>query len=82
MNLLDFKVGLEQPFFLIAGPCVVESEGLTLEIAANLKEISERLSINLIFKASFDKANRSSTESFRGPGIEAGLRALAEGSRL
>jgi len=81
MNLLDFKVGLEQPFFLIAGPCVVESEGLTLEIAANLKEISERLSINLIFKASFDKANRSSTESFRGPGIEAGLRALAEVKR-
>ncbi len=81
MKLLNFKVGLDQPFFLIAGPCVVESEALTLEIAANLKEISERLSINLIFKASFDKANRSSTESFRGPGIEAGLRALAEVKR-
>jgi len=81
MKLLDFKVGLDQPFFLIAGPCVVESEALTLEIASNLKEISEKLSINLIFKASFDKANRSSSESFRGPGIEAGLRALAEVKR-
>jgi 2-dehydro-3-deoxyphosphooctonate aldolase (KDO 8-P synthase) len=81
MKLLNFKAGLDQPFFLIAGPCVVESEALTLEIAAILKEISEKLSINLIFKASFDKANRSSSESYRGPGIEAGLRALAEVKR-
>ena len=81
MKLLNFKAGLDQPFFLIAGPCVVESEALTLEIAAILKEISEKLSINLIFKASFDKANRSSSESYRGPGIEAGLRALDEVKR-
>jgi 2-dehydro-3-deoxyphosphooctonate aldolase (KDO 8-P synthase) len=81
MKLLNFKAGLDQPFFLIAGPCVVESEALTLEIAAILKEISEKLSISLIFKASFDKANRSSSESYRGPGIEAGLRALDEVKR-
>jgi 2-dehydro-3-deoxyphosphooctonate aldolase (KDO 8-P synthase) len=81
MKLLNFKAGLDQPFFLIAGPCVVESEALTLEIAGILKEISEKLSINLIFKASFDKANRSSSESYRGPGIEAGLRALDEVKR-
>jgi len=78
MKLLNFNAGLDQPFFLIAGPCVVESESLTLEIAAKLKEITEKLSISLIFKASYDKANRSSGESYRGPGIEAGLRALAE----
>jgi len=81
MKLLDFQAGLDQPFFLIAGPCVVESEGLTLEIAAKLKEISSKLSINLIFKASFDKANRSSATSFRGPGMEEGLRVLAEVKR-
>ena len=81
MKLLDFQVGLDQPFFLIAGPCVVESEGLTLDIAAKLKEISESLSIKLIFKASFDKANRSSAKSFRGPGQEEGLRVLAEVKR-
>jgi len=78
MKLLDFQVGFDQPLFLIAGPCVVESEGLTLEIAAKLKEISESLSINLIFKASFDKANRSSLQSFRGLGTAEGLRILAE----
>ena len=78
MKLTNFQAGLDQPLFLIAGPCVVESEGLTLEIAAKLKEISERLSINLIFKASFDKANRSSVGSFRGPGQEEGLRILDE----
>ena len=81
MKLLDFQAGLDQPFFLIAGPCVVESEGLTLHIAQKLQEISEKLSINLIFKASFDKANRSSVDSFRGPGIEEGLRALSEVKR-
>jgi 2-dehydro-3-deoxyphosphooctonate aldolase (KDO 8-P synthase) len=78
MKLLDFQVGFDQPLFLIAGPCVVESEGLTLEIAAKLKDISESLSINLIFKASFDKANRSSLQSFRGLGTAEGLRILAE----
>jgi len=81
MKLLDFQAGLDQPFFLIAGPCVVEGEGLTLEIASKLKEISSKLSINLIFKASFDKANRSSGASFRGPGMEEGLRVLAEVKR-
>jgi len=81
MKLLDFQAGLDQPFFLIAGPCVVESEGLTLDIAQKLQEISEKLSINLIFKASFDKANRSSVGSFRGPGIEEGLRVLSEVKR-
>jgi len=78
MKLLDYQVGLDQPLFLIAGPCVVESEGLTLEIAAKLQEISERLSIPLIFKASYDKANRSSLQSFRGLGAAEGLRILAE----
>ncbi|NND35602.1 MAG: 3-deoxy-8-phosphooctulonate synthase [Gammaproteobacteria bacterium] len=81
MKLLDFQAGLDQPFFLIAGPCVVENEALTLEIARKLQEISESLSINLIFKASYDKANRSSVASFRGPGIEEGLRVLAEVKR-
>ena len=81
MKLLDFQAGLDHPLFLIAGPCVVETETLTLEIAAELKEISESLSIPLIFKASFDKANRSSADSYRGPGIEAGLRVLAEVKR-
>lgn len=81
MKLIDFQAGIDQPFFLIAGPCVVESEGLTLDIAGKLKEISESLSINMIFKASFDKANRSSVGSFRGPGVEEGLRVLAEVKR-
>lgn len=78
MRLFDFQVGLEHPLFLIAGPCVVESEALVLEVAGRLKEITDSLEIPFIFKASFDKANRSSMESFRGPGIEAGLRALQE----
>ncbi|MFQ5634466.1 MAG: 3-deoxy-8-phosphooctulonate synthase, partial [Gammaproteobacteria bacterium] len=78
MKLLDFEAGLEWPFFLIAGPCVVESQDMTLDIAGKLKDISKKLSIRLIFKASFDKANRSSVTSYRGPGLEQGLRALAE----
>ncbi|MGI9341683.1 MAG: 3-deoxy-8-phosphooctulonate synthase [Gammaproteobacteria bacterium] len=81
MKLLDFDAGIERPLFLIAGPCVVESEALTLDIASKLQEISEKISIPLIFKASFDKANRSSVSSFRGPGIEQGLHALAEVKR-
>ena len=81
MRLGDFQVGLDQPLFLIAGPCVVESEGLTIEVAGKLKEISEKLSIPLIFKASFDKANRSSVKSFRGPGVAEGLRVLSEVKR-
>src|SRR5690606_13121215 len=71
-------VGNDRPFFLIAGPCVVESEQLQLDAAGTLKEITGRLGIPFIFKSSFDKANRSSGRSFRGPGMEEGLRILAE----
>ncbi len=78
MRLLDFEVGMDQRLFLIAGPCVVEDEALTIEIAAKLKEITEKLDIKLIFKASFDKANRSSVSSYRGLGQAEGLRILAE----
>ena len=78
MKLTHFQAGLDQRLFLIAGPCVVESEQLTIDIAGKLKEISEKLSINLIFKASFDKANRSSVTGFRGPGHKDGLRILDE----
>jgi 2-dehydro-3-deoxyphosphooctonate aldolase (KDO 8-P synthase) len=81
MKLCGFEVGAQQPFFLIAGPCVVESEGLVLETAGRMKEITAALGIPYIFKASYDKANRSSAKSFRGPGIEAGLRILAEVKR-
>ena len=76
MNLDGHPIGLDHPLFLIAGPCVVESEGLTLDVAGRLKEITTRLAIPFIFKASFDKANRSSLSSFRGPGIEQGLKIL------
>jgi len=76
MNLCGFTVGLDQPFFLIAGPCVIESEQLQLDTAGTLKEITSRLGIPFIFKSSFDKANRTSGSSFRGPGMEAGLRIL------
>jgi 2-dehydro-3-deoxyphosphooctonate aldolase (KDO 8-P synthase) len=76
MQLLGREVGLDQPFFLIAGPCVVESEDLQLRTAERLKGITDRLGIHFIFKSSFDKANRSSDKSFRGPGLEEGLRVL------
>jgi 2-dehydro-3-deoxyphosphooctonate aldolase (KDO 8-P synthase) len=76
MRLHDFDVGIEHPFFLIAGPCVVESEALVVEIAGCLQEITQSLNVPFIFKASYDKANRTSHESFRGIGIEAGLKAL------
>lgn len=76
MQLCGYEVGDQLPFFLISGPCVVESEQLTLEIAASLKEITDRLGIPYIFKASYDKANRSSHDSYRGPGISEGLRIL------
>ena len=76
MNLLDKKVGLDQPLFLIAGPCVVESEELQLRTAERLKQIADRLGVFLIFKSSYDKANRSSDKSFRGPGMDEGLRIL------
>lgn len=78
MKLLDRDVGLDQPLFLIAGPCVIESEELQLRTAERLKAIAERLGILFIFKSSFDKANRSSDASFRGPGIDEGLRILAK----
>jgi 2-dehydro-3-deoxyphosphooctonate aldolase (KDO 8-P synthase) len=78
MKLCGFEVGLDRPFFLIAGPCVVESEQLQLDAAGRLKEITDRLGINFIFKSSFDKANRTSSKSFRGLGMEEGLRILGE----
>jgi len=78
MKLAGVEVGLQQPFFLIAGPCVIEGPTLTQEIAGRLKEITTRLSIPFVFKASYDKANRSSSKSFRGPGIDAGLKILAD----
>jgi 2-dehydro-3-deoxyphosphooctonate aldolase (KDO 8-P synthase) len=78
MKLTSFEVGQDRPFFLIAGPCVIESEALVIEVAGRLKEITGALKIPFIFKASFDKANRSSRSSFRGPGLEGGLKALAK----
>jgi 2-dehydro-3-deoxyphosphooctonate aldolase (KDO 8-P synthase) len=76
MNLAGLEVGLDRPLFLIAGPCVIESEALVQEVAGRLKEITTALGMPLIFKASFDKANRSSGKSFRGHGLQAGLKAL------
>jgi 2-dehydro-3-deoxyphosphooctonate aldolase (KDO 8-P synthase) len=77
MRLGAFEVGPDRPFFLIAGPCVIESETLVIDVAGRLRELTTKLGIPFIFKASFDKANRSSRSSFRGPGIDAGLKALA-----
>jgi len=76
MKLCGFEVGLDAPFFLIAGPCVIESEELALTTASDLKQISAELGIPFIYKSSFDKANRSSGSSYRGPGMEEGLRIL------
>ncbi len=81
MNLCGFEVGLNQPFFLIAGPCVIESMQLQLDTAGTLKEITGELGIPFIFKSSFDKANRTSGTSFRGPGLEEGLKVLGEVKR-
>ncbi|WP_419613373.1 3-deoxy-8-phosphooctulonate synthase, partial [Thiolapillus sp.] len=78
MNLCGYEVGLDRPFFLIAGTCVVESLQSALDTAAALKEITATLDIPLIYKSSFDKANRSSHESYRGPGIEEGLKVLEQ----
>lgn len=78
MKLCGFEVGLDKPFFLLAGPCVVESEQLQLDVAGQLKEITSALGIPFIFKSSYDKANRSSGSSFRGPGMERGLEILAK----
>ncbi|HEX9139878.1 MAG TPA: 3-deoxy-8-phosphooctulonate synthase [Steroidobacteraceae bacterium] len=76
MKLAEWEVGAEQPLFLIAGPCVIESAALVQEVAGQLREITRALKVPFIFKASFDKANRSSAKSFRGPGIAAGLKIL------
>jgi 2-dehydro-3-deoxyphosphooctonate aldolase (KDO 8-P synthase) len=76
MNLCGFEVGLDKPFFLISGPCAIETEKLALETAIKLKEMTDRLGIPFIYKSSFDKANRSSHQSARGVGLEAGLRIL------
>ena len=81
MKLCGFEVGLDQPFFLIAGPCVIESEQLQMDTAGTLKEICANLGIPFIFKSSFDKANRSSGSTFRGPGIDKGLESLAKVKR-
>jgi 2-dehydro-3-deoxyphosphooctonate aldolase (KDO 8-P synthase) len=78
MKLCGFDVGLDKPFFLIAGPCVVESEQLQIDTAGKLKEITSKLGIPFIFKSSYDKANRSSGKSFRGPGMQEGLRILTD----
>jgi len=81
VKLCGFEVGPERPFFLIAGPCVIESEQLAIDTAGVLQEICARLDIPLIYKSSFDKANRTSGESFRGPGADEGLKILAEVKR-
>jgi 2-dehydro-3-deoxyphosphooctonate aldolase (KDO 8-P synthase) len=81
VKLAGFEVGLDRPFFLIAGPCVIESEQLALDTAGALKEITAALGVPFIYKSSFDKANRSSGASFRGPGLDEGLRILAEVKR-
>jgi 2-dehydro-3-deoxyphosphooctonate aldolase (KDO 8-P synthase) len=77
MRLASFDIGPEKPLMLIAGPCVIESEALVIEVAGRLRELTAALGVPFIFKASFDKANRSSQKSFRGPGLDAGLKALA-----
>ena len=83
MNLCGFEVGIEHPLFLIAGPCVIESEQLALDTAGELQQICAELGVNFIYKSSFDKANRSSSKSFRGPGLDRGLEILEKvGSSL
>jgi len=81
MKLCGFDIGIDKPFFLIAGPCVVESEQLQMDVAGRLKEITSALDIHFIFKSSYDKANRSSGTSFRGPGMDKGLEILAKVKR-
>lgn len=81
MKLCGFEVGLKQPFFLIAGPCVIEGEQFAIDTAGELKAITSALNIPFIYKSSFDKANRTSIHSYRGPGMEEGLRILAEVKR-
>src|SRR4029079_16941636 len=81
MKLCGFEVGLERPLFLIAGPCVVESEQLQIDVAGKLREITSALGVPFIFKSSYDKANRSSGTSYRGPGMDKGLEILAQVKR-
>ncbi len=81
MNLCGFEVGIDRPLFLIAGPCVVESEQLALDTAGALKALTDELAIPFVYKSSFDKANRSSAESYRGPGMEQGLKVLEQVKR-
>jgi 2-dehydro-3-deoxyphosphooctonate aldolase (KDO 8-P synthase) len=78
MQVGGFEVGLDQPLFLIAGPCVIEGEQFAIDVASELKELTQRLQINFIYKSSFDKANRSSGKSYRGPGMEKGLQILQQ----
>ncbi|HEY0877046.1 MAG TPA: 3-deoxy-8-phosphooctulonate synthase, partial [Zeimonas sp.] len=78
MRLCGFEAGLDRPMFLIAGPCAIESRQLALDTAGQLKEITSRLGVPFIYKSSFDKANRSSGTSFRGPGLDEGLKILDE----
>ena len=78
MKLCGFDIGIDKPFFLIAGPCVIESEQLQMDVAGQLKEMTTALGIPFIFKSSFDKANRSSGSTFRGPGLEKGMEILAK----
>ena len=80
-KLLDFEIGLNKPLFLMAGPCSIESEQLAIDTAGYLKEVTSELGINFIYKSSFDKANRSSDTTFRGLGIDQGLRILSEVKR-
>ncbi|NDH67148.1 MAG: 3-deoxy-8-phosphooctulonate synthase, partial [Gammaproteobacteria bacterium] len=82
MNICGFEIGLDKPLFLIAGPCVIESEDLALETAGYLRDLCKRLSISFIYKSSFDKANRSSASSYRGPGFERGLTILEKVKQL
>lgn len=78
MKLCSFEVGLDKPLFLIAGPCVIESQGLAIDTAGSLRDMTSRIGISFIYKSSFDKANRSSGSSYRGPGIDEGLRIMDE----
>lgn len=78
MKLCSFEVGLDKPLFLIAGPCVIESQGLAIDTAGSLRDMASRIGISFIYKSSFDKANRSSGSSYRGPGIDEGLRIMDE----
>jgi len=76
IQVADFKIGNDLPFVLFAGPCVIEGEDFTLQVATDIRDICQRVGVSLVFKSSFDKANRTSVDGFRGPGLEEGLRIL------